>query len=372
MRSLGVTVGRRVYIDTDGREIPEVQRRALGVVARADGLPPLVVADGLRSCFRGAMRPRLEEVTGGDPFEPGRVRLGSVDQRTYFDVEYGFPARRLHDEDFRDWVYARTLVDSGLELADANAESARLFDDDPLDDGTAAETGESERGVACYESGLVDCYLAGRLGLLVRDPREISQRLLPRPAIEPKVLERGPVDLTRFFVGYLLDEADVTPAMPRWAWSLSMPRWLALATVDSGHAAAVKAELFRRARDPERDIWTRMRMVSMLTTLLDAVRAPRGEWPRDPFDDMGEASTECALAVLANQNWTMEEAHERCVVRQRKVDEALQFDILSPRILRMRREACVEPPCLDALADVTTPGAGGPDESPPGRATAFR
>ena len=344
-RSFGVAVGRRILVGDEFVEIHERPRLVLSVVAGTDGSPAWVMVDGPAPIRRGGdVFPRFVEVLAGDPLQPGRVRLGPPQYATYVDVEYASPPRRLRDEDVRDWVYARTLVESGLELTDANAESTReLVTDDG--DWSAAETREAELTVACYESGLVGCYLAGRLGLVLRGQSGSTARPLPLPTVEPEILARGPVDLTRFFIGYLLDEMVISaPAMPRWSSAPSMPRWVAHAAFESGQAGAIRTELFRRARDPERDAWTRMRMLSMLTALLEVDRKPRGKWPRDPYDFIEGASAECALAVLAEPQWTMEDAHERCVEHPRRLAEALQFEYLSPMILRAKRELLVEPP----------------------------
>lgn len=356
-RSFGIAVGKHIDVDGEVNQCIYVnehgvetltKRVAFSVAVWTDGSPTTLAFDRGVPLRDGGPFLRVEEVTAGDPLQPGRFSFGHAMDPKYFDVEYALPPRRLHDEDFRDWVYARTLVESGLELAAANAESTReLITDDG--DATAAEAREAELGVDCYESGLVGCYLAGRLGLIMGGLARVPSPHL-RPAIDPEVLARGPVDLTRFFIGYLVDEMVVnTPAIQRFNWRLSMPFWVAFAAFDSGHAPTLKDELFRRARDPARDMWSRVYMLSALTALLDLDGAPREKWPMDPYDVVEAANTECALAVLAERFWTMDQAFERCVVQPRHAAEALAFQYIGSRFPWWNREAYVDPPSADAL-----------------------
>jgi hypothetical protein len=87
-----------------------------------------------------------------------------------------------------------------------------------------------------------------------------------------------------------------------------------------------------------------MSMLSTLTALVDVDQVPRDAWLRDQKRVFEQATEECALAVLAEPNWTVEQAYDRCLAHPRRVADAAVFEYLSPMVLRMRRKGCADPP----------------------------
>ena len=322
--ALGVLIGDWVFIDSDSG-----QRNTAGpeihVAQLREHQPPLFLTPWTWRTCRGSHSAWSSHgpILAEEPFSPGELELQprpTIELR--FHVQSVAPPRRMLAEDWRDWVYARTLLDYGIALADANRETAAgeerdasaLAEDEQSWDRLAQSRldREAELANACYEAGLVACYLVGRLAVLhqwtINQPVVDPDRGPPLPAsLAPGVLDRGPVDLARFSFGLLLDWDLYDPQREIVCGHPEPTPQLARLIADSTALEPVADELHARALDPRRDPWTRAQLVSLLTALHDLQLA------RDETQAPGHADTFCALAVLASPDWTIEEAHARCV-----------------------------------------------------------
>lgn len=295
----------------------------------------LLESDGPHTC-RGWSPHRSEEpILAGDPFSTGQIELRSfLERERRFAVQSVAPPRALTAEDWRDWVYARTIVYAGLGLARANRETATAEGKGLcMDDATDVISEEcwhrtkiyelertAELATACYESGLVACYLAARLALV--DEWTLLARSgieLPK-GLEPGSLARGPLALDRFFAGLLIDTDSAEPAFVRACWDIETPIWLALAIADTSTSALIMDGLQRRALDPGRDVWTRIRIIQVLSALgdIDTRSTDTGASLPAPHS-LRYADSFCALGLFVWNGWTTEEARARCIEKPQQI-----------------------------------------------------
>jgi hypothetical protein len=352
--SFGVVIGRRLQRGADGVAFGGLEVR---LTEPADDAATLLVdPEPLRFCRGGRRFQRwTEPILSGHPFEPGELELrSSGDYGRGFLVESVAPPRRLLAEDWRDLVYARTILDAGLDLALANRETAESETREACEDDAclrrterAALAREAELANACNEAGLAACYLAGRLQIigewarsrglgyfsasLGADDAPLGVDAAPPPA-GAGVRARGPVDLGRFFFGLLLDADLMAPATVR-CWEAGAQGKLARAIAETGNSASIADELQQRALDSRRDPWTRARVVQLLTALCDLEPALGCTVPEEPDQAGNYASMPCALAVLASSDWTLSEAHAGCVQAAREVDERTWRNALKAHFL---------------------------------------
>ena len=295
---------------------------------------------------RNAQLP-LEPIVAGDPETPGRIILGYGGRA--FEVLAATSRQPLAPEDWRDWAYARSLIDSGEALAEANRRSAE--DDADLSCGESAAqecwdrasqrrvARESEFANACFDAGLIACYLVGRLGIVHDGARWPDVRRAGLPVgVDVATLRRSPVDLVRFFTGLLIDiEFGERAAFPRACADDDPSVWVAVAIADAGQSDLVASVLHHRAQDPARDPWTRARMVSLLLALQGLERTQaRDSNRRNVPRDIAWSATQCALAVVASRGWSVEQAYSRCVDRPR---EAARWRVVAPSRARQAERA---------------------------------
>ena len=312
-----------------GPEVQAAQRREQG--------PTLLVTPVATACGGGHYVRRLQEpILSEEPFSPGELELQHhrTSERR-FHVQSVAAPRRLTGRRLADWVYARTILDAGFALEKANYETAESELSAAWEFPKTSNPGtswinprldrEAELANACYEAGLMACYLAGRLSgprLLDHSGHRLEDQELVLPAgLAPGVLDRGPVDLARFFFGLLLDaDLPVSETLsicgdlePTDATDSSDRRFHSRRS-DRGRA------LCARCRSPARSVDPRPAAVAAHCAVRPFPTSLLGTVRKNPGAGASCQRVVCASAAGFFFDWTIGEAHARCVAPRQGAD----------------------------------------------------